>query len=93
MAWTAAPALLSSARMRSSRGLVDCIMWVTSSGSHGDRHARTQHDIGGVRIDIDVEFGGGRDVAHLEIAAAHHHDLLDARDDARLLDHAPWRHW
>ena len=44
---------------------------------HDDRHAGFHHDVGGFRIDIDVEFGSRRDVAALEKAAAHHHEFLD----------------
>ncbi len=35
-----------------------------------------QDDVGGFGVDIDVEFGGGRDVAAFEQAAAHQHDFL-----------------
>ena len=42
---------------------------------HDDRHAGLQHDVGGVRVDIDVELGRRRDIAALEEAAAHQHDL------------------
>ena len=48
---------------------------------HGDRHPRAENDVGGVRIDIDVEFGRRRGVAALEEAAAHQHDFPDARGD------------
>ncbi|MPN52671.1 hypothetical protein SDC9_200333 [bioreactor metagenome] len=37
-----------------------------------------------MRIDIDVEFRRRRDVAALEIAAAHQHDFLDALGNLRL---------
>jgi hypothetical protein len=40
-------------------------------------------DLRGFRIDIDVEFGRRRDVAALEIAAAHQHDLLNPLNDVR----------
>ncbi|EGE55816.1 hypothetical protein RHECNPAF_850054 [Rhizobium etli CNPAF512] len=54
---------------------------------HHDRHARAEDDVGGLRIDIDVELGRRRDVAALEEAAAHHHQFADARDDVgRLLE-------
>ncbi|AIJ70102.1 hypothetical protein DK67_2038 [Brucella suis bv. 3 str. 686] len=39
-----------------------------------------------MRIDIDVEFRRWRDVAALEIAAAHQHDFLDAPGNLRLAD-------
>jgi hypothetical protein len=50
---------------------------------HGDRNASAKHDPGGLRIDIDVELGRGRDVATFEIAAAHQHDLLNPGGDVR----------
>ena len=50
---------------------------------HGDRHAAAHHDIGGLGVHVDVEFGDRRGVTALEIAAAHHHDLLDAGDGVR----------
>jgi hypothetical protein len=53
---------------------------------HGDRDATPEHHVGGLRIDIDVELGRRRDVADLEIGAAHHDDLLDARRDLWRLD-------
>jgi hypothetical protein len=37
-----------------------------------------------MRVDIDVEFGGLRNIAALEEAAAHQYDLFDARRDLRL---------
>ena len=37
---------------------------------HGDRDAALKHDVGRLGIDVDVELGGGRDVADLEIGAA-----------------------
>ena len=44
---------------------------------HRDRDAGGEHFGRGLRVDIDVEFGGWRDVATLEIAASHHHDPAD----------------
>ena len=46
-----------------------------------DVDAGLKHDISGLRIDVNVEFGCGGDVAHLEICAAHQHDLLDFLGD------------
>ena len=48
---------------------------------HGQGHAGTEHDVGRLGIDIDVELGRGGDVADLEIGAAHQHDLGDTRHD------------
>ena len=45
------------------------------------RHAGLKHDFSGFRVDIDVEFGGGRDVAHFEIGATHQDDLFHAGHD------------
>ena len=53
---------------------------------HDDRHAAPHHDVGGFRIDEDVELRRRRDVADLEIGAAHHHDLADMLGDVRRLD-------
>ena len=35
---------------------------------HHQGHAGSEHDISGFRVDVDVELGGGRDVADLEIS-------------------------
>ena len=48
---------------------------------HHDLDPGFQHDIGGFGIHMDVEFGRRRDVAHLEIGAAHQHDPLHAAHD------------
>ena len=48
---------------------------------HHKRYAGFEHDISGFRIDVNVEFGRGGDVAHLEIGAAHQHDLLHPGHD------------
>ncbi|MCY1286872.1 hypothetical protein D9M70_358510 [compost metagenome] len=52
---------------------------------HHDRNARAEDDIGGFRIDIDVELGRRRDVAAFEEAAAHHHQFLHPRRNLRRL--------
>jgi hypothetical protein len=49
---------------------------------HDDRHALAEHQRRGVRVDVEVELGGRRDVA--EIArAAHQHDAVDLRREMR----------
>ena len=48
---------------------------------HHQIHAGAEHQIRRLRIDIDVELGGGRDVAALEIPAAHQHHLAHPAND------------
>ncbi|CUX32019.1 conserved hypothetical protein [Agrobacterium tumefaciens str. CFBP 5621] len=52
---------------------------------HDNRHAGSEDDVGGLWVDIDVEFRRRCDVAALEEAAAHHHQFLDAVGDLRRL--------
>ena len=49
---------------------------------HRDRDPAAQDHVGSLRVDVDIELGRRADVAHLEIGAAHHHDLPDTLGDA-----------
>ena len=51
---------------------------------HGHRPRLFKDDVGGLRIDLDIELGDGGPIA-LVVAAAHEDYFLDALDDARLL--------
>ncbi|OIQ63551.1 hypothetical protein GALL_549070 [mine drainage metagenome] len=46
---------------------------------HHQRCARSENDISGFRVDVNVEFRRGGDVSHLEIGAAHEDDFLHPR--------------
>ena len=52
---------------------------------HGERGARLEHDMSGVRIGEDVELGGCGDIAGAD-GAAHRHDLAHIREHRRVLD-------
>ena len=69
-----APRIAAQARGR-HQGLVGHVQ-----AEHHERDAGLEHHLRGVRVDVDVELGGGRDVA-LADGAAHQHDLADAADD------------
>ncbi len=49
-----------------------------------NRTATTQHDIGCIRIDENIELGRWCAIAALPHCTAHDHDLLDLRQDRRL---------
>ena len=52
---------------------------------HGERDARLEHDMRGVRIGEDVELGGRGDIAGAD-GPAHRHDLAHIREHRRVLD-------
>ena len=53
---------------------------------HRDRDAAVEDDRRGVRVDMDVEFGGRRHIAELEASAAHDHQFADPAGNLRRLD-------
>ncbi len=74
MSATIAPQRLPSARNGATRRR-DRRLHRDVARQHDDRHAAAEHRVCRLRIDIDVELGGRRDVAALEERAAHQHDF------------------
>ena len=64
------------------RGRVVSTLWVTSSGMTviGTPEAK-EHPARALGVHVDVELGGRRDIAHLEIGPAHQDDLLHTGHD------------
>ena len=48
---------------------------------HNKINTRSEHNISGLRIDINVELCHGRDIATFKIAPPHQHNLLNAGND------------
>ena len=48
---------------------------------NGDGHAALQHHLGGMRVDIKIEFSRWGDVAGFEIIATHQHDVFNRAAD------------
>ena len=65
--------------IRASRSVGDQRLVGHVQTQHDDGRAGLEHDPGGVRVDMDVELGGGGHVAQLH-RAAHQHDLLAAAE-------------
>ena len=55
-----------------------------SCGSPISTREGAEYHVRCFRIEGDIEFGGGGDVAHFEIGAAHHDDFSDAVGDLGL---------
>jgi len=78
-AWLTGFCAASRARTCSSR--IDFVGYVQAN--HGERNARIEDDARGFGIHVEIEFGGGSDVAAAE-GAAHDDDGFDERGDGRI---------
>ena len=61
------------------------VRWVTSRPTIVSFQPRVEDHLGGLGVVVDVGLGGRRDIA-LGDRAAHDHDFLDERHDARVLE-------
>ena len=83
---TASPVRLPSAANARRRVSVVSIWWVRSSGATVSGTPLRKTTSAACGSTIDIELGRRRDVADLEIGAAHHDDPAEALGNGRLLD-------